>query len=311
MGRKIYQNILCRIVLISSCLFISQGTVAKTIEPGNPVGSYDRESIRLEDGTTRNVVEGQPVLFINGTCVAEDEVIIRNGRALVPLRVISEVLGYDVSWDQPTQTVHISQGDKQIILTINQKEAMINNQVTQLDQMPILYKERTYVPIRFIGENFDAHITYGKPLKEPFTYYYNTQMPITPTNTLIRAFPNILVDTKMSDETISKEEALKKTKEVCYTGLIHFAEKMRANLESSGEESNRFDEEFKGIEKEIERMMYLGEVSRYYQFTIGAYDILFDKYNGNLFFVMYSSGIKVKKVDVNDPYLFLSVFIVG
>ena len=43
------------------------------------------------------------------------------------------------------------------------------------------------------------------------------------------------------------------------------------------------DEEFKSIEKEINRMMYIGEISRYYKFNIGPYDILYDKYNGNIF----------------------------
>jgi len=81
-----------------------------------------------------------------------------------------------------------------------------------------------------------------------------------------------------------------------------------ANL---NEDPNRFDDEFKSIEKEINRMMYIGEVSRFYKFTIGPYDILFDRINHNLFFVIHSSGTTVKEMNINDPGLYLPIFIVG
>lgn len=86
---------------------------------------------------------------------------------------------------------------------------------------------------------------------------------------------------------------------------------MSGNLASLNEDPNRFYDDFKGIEKEINRMMYIGEVSRFYKFTIGPYDILFDRINHKIFFVIYSSSTTVKEVNINDPGLYLPIFIVG
>ncbi len=58
-------------------------------------------------------------------------------------------------------------------------------------------------------------------------------------------------------------------------------------------------------------MMYIGEVSRFYKFTIGPYDILFDRINHKIFFVIYSSSTTVKEVKINDSGLYLPIFIVG
>lgn len=168
------------------------------------------------------------------------------------------------------------------------------------------------MPLRFIAQNLDATVTYALRLGNEYPYYYDTSMPISPANTLIRDYPNIIIDEKYDiNQTISKEEARKEVQKVCMIGLDSFKKNLKERLILSGESPERFDNDFKSIETEINRMLYIGEVSRYYKFTIGAYDILFDKYNHNIFFQIYSSGIIVKKVDPNDITLFMLVFIVG
>ncbi len=52
---------------------------------------------------------GENVFYLNGSAIQSDAAsFVRNGRTLVPARVISEALGADVEWDQATQSVLIT-----------------------------------------------------------------------------------------------------------------------------------------------------------------------------------------------------------
>ena len=42
-------------------------------------------------------------------------------------------------------------------------------------------------------------------------------------------------------------------------------------------------------------MIYIGEVSKYYKFTIGVYDVLLDRISGKMYFVIYSSDTLIRE----------------
>lgn len=49
-------------------------------------------------------------LVVNGNSISCDQPpVIMNGRILVPVRAVSDALGCDISWDQPTRTVTVTQ----------------------------------------------------------------------------------------------------------------------------------------------------------------------------------------------------------
>ena len=311
MDRK-FRTVYIYFVLIVFVVLNTNIASAATLEKGNPVAYYYTEGITLPDNTSIDIKEDYIALFVNGTLITDYDIIVRNDRALVPIRLISQELGCFVKWDKKTQTVTIQKDENTIGLTINKEKVLVNNKELALDYPAILYNNSTYVPIRFIVENFDATVTYASRLSPEYTYYYDTQMPVSSANTIIRSYPNIIIDEKYDlANVITKEEAMEKTQEICMIGLENFKQSTIEKLIASGESPDKFNSEFKSIETEISRMIYIGEVSRYYKFTIGAYDILFDKYNSKIFFEMYSSGIKVKEVDINDPGLFMPVFIIG
>lgn len=98
-------------------------------------------------------------IYINGKKVESDaSPIIVNDRTMVPLRVISENLGSSVHWDSAQKTVRITNSAKTILLKINDKKAVINNQAVVLDTPAIIVKDRTMVPLRFIGESLGAEV---------------------------------------------------------------------------------------------------------------------------------------------------------
>lgn len=86
--------------------------------------------------------------------------VILDGRALVPLRVISENLGASVNWNNTAKTVDITTFSGKILLKINDKTAIINGQKVALEVPATIIKGRTMVPLRFIGESLGATVSW-------------------------------------------------------------------------------------------------------------------------------------------------------
>ncbi len=85
---------------------------------------------------------------------------VENGSTLVPLTLISKNLGYKVDWNQTTKKVTITKGTDKIVLTIGNKNAVVNGKTVTMDTKAQVYDNRTYVPLRFIGENMGAKVEY-------------------------------------------------------------------------------------------------------------------------------------------------------
>lgn len=77
---------------------------------------------------------------------------------MVPLRVISEGLGADVSWDQSSQTATISQAGTTILLTVNMPFAVVNSNSIMLDASAENKGGRVMVPVRFVSEQLGLQV---------------------------------------------------------------------------------------------------------------------------------------------------------
>lgn len=80
------------------------------------------------------------------------------GRTMVPLRMIFEALGAEVSWDDATQTASGVKGDTTVKITINEKVLYKNGQAITLDVPAQLVNDRTLVPARAISESFEVKV---------------------------------------------------------------------------------------------------------------------------------------------------------
>ncbi len=91
--------------------------------------------------------------------------MIINSRTFVPLRVISESLGADVSWDEATRSIEILVGcgcePKRINLAIGARIAKVNGISVPLDEPPIIVNDRTMVPLRFISETLSTPVDWN------------------------------------------------------------------------------------------------------------------------------------------------------
>jgi len=88
------------------------------------------------------------------------QVLITNGRTLIPLRDIFEALGASVSWDAKTRTVTAKRGTEEIRLTVGDPNAKRGQKSIKLDVAPAIYNNFTYVPLRFVAESLGAKVAW-------------------------------------------------------------------------------------------------------------------------------------------------------
>ncbi|CAM4394376.1 hypothetical protein FHS16_001950 [Paenibacillus endophyticus] len=83
-----------------------------------------------------------------------------NNRIMVPLRVISENLGASVFWSN--SEVILAKNNIKVVLTLNSNIVMKSGVKMLLDVKPCIKENRIFVPLRFIAETFDCHVSYSK-----------------------------------------------------------------------------------------------------------------------------------------------------
>lgn len=130
------------IVIICSALLLA--TSFLVVKPTQAANYNVKVAI---DGTLIKFPDAQP--YIN-----------QAGKTMVPVRFISENLGYNVSWDGVKRMVTIDNGEKKIELTVGAHQAIIEGKAVYLDAPVTLSGNRTFVPVRFITEAFGQTVTW-------------------------------------------------------------------------------------------------------------------------------------------------------
>jgi hypothetical protein len=112
------------------------------------------------DGTIKVVYGNKKIEFD-----AQPE--LSNDRTMVPVRIITEALGFAVKFDEnpqtTEQTVDLSKGDATVRLTIGKAEVqkIVKNGSTTtktIDAAPYIKEDRTYVPVRFFAEELGLDV---------------------------------------------------------------------------------------------------------------------------------------------------------
>lgn len=119
-------------------------------------------------------IDGEPVNF---TPDLGYPYLTKTQRTMVPIRIISENMGYDVDWSKDTwgkgeRKVWISNNTTRIELEIGKSTAIVNGKIVPIDRdektgKPVdtkaeLVGSRTYVPIRFITEAMGGKVGYDR-----------------------------------------------------------------------------------------------------------------------------------------------------
>lgn len=99
------------------------------------------------------------VLEFDGRIIASDvEPIFIGNHVMVPIRVIFETMGANVTWDTATQTITGKKADNTVVLKIGQRTATVNGTSRNLEQPAQIVNGRTLVPFRFVGESLGANV---------------------------------------------------------------------------------------------------------------------------------------------------------
>lgn len=98
-------------------------------------------------------------LMIGGQAVTADvPPVIKNGRTLVPVRVIAEGLGAEVDWNEAARTAVITRGGQKLSLTLDSRQAQVNGKQVKLDTPPVISQKRMLLPLRFVGESLGVTV---------------------------------------------------------------------------------------------------------------------------------------------------------
>jgi len=89
-----------------------------------------------------------------------------NQSVMLPLRALSESLGYVVEWKKSEGIIEIKDGSDIVTLFIGQKNASINGKETILEVPPQLINGTTYIPLRFVSEAMNIEVEWNSALRK-------------------------------------------------------------------------------------------------------------------------------------------------
>lgn len=92
-------------------------------------------------------------LYFNGKYVVlenSNPMIVCDGRAFIPLRVITELIGYDIEWNPFTKEIIINEDEVFLKMQIGNSLYYVGDQVKEFDVDPFIWSNRSYVPIRLL-----------------------------------------------------------------------------------------------------------------------------------------------------------------
>ncbi|QNU68062.1 copper amine oxidase N-terminal domain-containing protein [Ruminiclostridium herbifermentans] len=95
----------------------------------------------------------------------EDIPINMNNRTLLPLRGILVNLGVNndnehIVWNSKEKSVTVLKDSAKIYLKIGSNKATVNGKEIVLDASPVVYKDRTYIPVNFIAQSLGMKVVW-------------------------------------------------------------------------------------------------------------------------------------------------------
>jgi len=115
----------------------------------------------LAGSQVKVVVNGQHVAFPDEPPYVDRQ----SNRTMVPARFVSEKLGAKMKWNGQLNQVTFSYRDRTVRLTIGQNHALANGKTIHVDAPAVIKNNRTMIPLRLIGEIFQAQVKWDAKRK--------------------------------------------------------------------------------------------------------------------------------------------------
>jgi hypothetical protein len=95
---------------------------------------------------------------------------IENGRTMVPLRAVFEVLNCDVKWEESSKSAVVEYGTTKIIIPANSTTAYVNGKANFLDVPAKIENDRIMIPLRFVSEAIEKTVFWDDADKTVLIY---------------------------------------------------------------------------------------------------------------------------------------------
>jgi N-acetylmuramoyl-L-alanine amidase len=108
-------------------------------------------------------LDGEPLNLSSGVQVAN-----MKGNVMIPIRVVSENLGFKVGWEKASQTVTVENSEKAVRMVVGSQQAEMNGAQVELNLAPVLNGQNTLVPLRFVSEQMGLDVKWDNQTKAVF-----------------------------------------------------------------------------------------------------------------------------------------------
>jgi len=104
-------------------------------------------------------------ISVNNYIIKTDsDAFIKNSLTYVPVRFVSEALGFSVSWDGKENAAIIKKGNEKAVYYVGEKNSYINGEENILEAKAYNVNSRVFVPVRNVCEFLDASVNWNSEL---------------------------------------------------------------------------------------------------------------------------------------------------
>lgn len=104
------------------------------------------------------VLEKEEPIVIKEFLLKKEFIKTIDGVTMIPLRLVGESLGYEVSWKQGTKTAELLRGPQWTAVTIGEDNYNFARMIVKLGTAPVLMDSSTYVPLNFVEKVLIAEV---------------------------------------------------------------------------------------------------------------------------------------------------------
>ncbi len=157
-GKEVFRT--SNVDMVSDCcngyIIIAKGTSGSS---GNVSPEYVKApSLPPRYDTSKFVVTNATIILNGEKQNFSVPTISYQDRTLVPMRELFEKLGTEVIWNGENQSITAITSTKEIVMAINNQFVLSRGVHLVIDVPPMLYNDRTVVPLRFVCEQLHLNV---------------------------------------------------------------------------------------------------------------------------------------------------------
>jgi peptidoglycan/xylan/chitin deacetylase (PgdA/CDA1 family) len=115
--------------------------------------------ILLQFSNSNAVCNGEKIKLMSGSGLSLTP-FYEDNQAMIPLRLIAEMLDYSVAWDASSKTIHVKGAGVDALLTVGCSYASCNGQTIMLNTPVVMQGDSAYAPARSVCQMLGVYIHY-------------------------------------------------------------------------------------------------------------------------------------------------------